>query len=158
LDGYANEGDWGNWTSFVYGKWTDQFNERSPLTGNYTSQDGTSYNTLKKEVYYLDAAYTRTHAVLFPKSSRSDANGAIIGGSSAGTSLKLNSGLLFTADGIKKIRALINSTVSTLYDDITTIKGYGSGTVLEANDLQSIPSYSPLIPRPPIIQIRESSP
>jgi hypothetical protein len=142
-DGYANEGDWGNWTSFVYGKWTDDYNERSPLTGNYITSNGSeSYNSFKRQAYYLDAAYTRTHAVLFPKSSRSDANGALRGGTSVGTSLKLNSGLLFTIDGIKTIRSQRSYSSTSIYGDINSIKGEystsGYGAVLDATDLQNI--------------------
>jgi len=124
-NGYADEGDLGLWTNFNYGKATAGYLERSPyISQDYEySMDGTGINTSEyKEVYYLDATYTRTHSALFSKAFRTDAldaNGAINGVSSA---YKLNSVILLHNDGIKTIATGMGWTYSNLYAAIKNIK------------------------------------
>jgi hypothetical protein len=76
-NGFADEADYGGWTNFNYGKWTSNAISRVPYIGVKNSSDGSAnYAGQFKEVYYLDATYTRSHTALFIKALRSDANGA----------------------------------------------------------------------------------
>lgn len=68
----ADEGDYGYWVEFEYGKWSDGFVWRTPTTGYNTSEKVKSYTWGIKEVYYLDKAKTRTHTALFVKGVRKD--------------------------------------------------------------------------------------
>jgi hypothetical protein len=74
-DGMANEGDWGYWTIFNYGKWTDQYLWRNPAEGTHKDFD-TEYENFSygyKEVYYLNSISNRDNSILFVKSLRADA-------------------------------------------------------------------------------------
>jgi len=69
--------DWGYWTAFDYGKWTDQYKWRSPNDGTQKGEDRRlkNFSRGKKELYYLDRIRTRTHSALFVKKMRNDAKG-----------------------------------------------------------------------------------
>lgn len=77
-DGQVDEGDYGYWVEFQYGKWSDGYVWQTP-NGRYQedmSQAGEttySYSWGRKQIYYLDAVKTRTHTALFIKDLRSDA-------------------------------------------------------------------------------------
>jgi hypothetical protein len=69
-----DESDWGEWTSFVYGAWSESFSYRSPGEGTLKEIDGSEvYSYGQKQLYYLDAVYSRTNTALFVKSIRKDA-------------------------------------------------------------------------------------
>ncbi|ALM08805.1 hypothetical protein SB49_14125 [Sediminicola sp. YIK13] len=76
-DGKVNEGDFGYWVEFDYGKWTDGYIWETP-SGRYdTNEDKNgektySYAWGRKQIYYLDAIKTRTHTALFVKDVRKD--------------------------------------------------------------------------------------
>ncbi|MFM7850374.1 MAG: hypothetical protein ACKO96_00300, partial [Flammeovirgaceae bacterium] len=71
-----DEADFGQWTNFVYGKWTDAYGYRSPSEGQLKEIDGSEvYEYGKKQLYYLDAVYTRTNTCLFIKGGRDDGKG-----------------------------------------------------------------------------------
>jgi YD repeat-containing protein len=74
----ANEGDWGYWVNFDYGKWIDDFVWRNPSEGYHRDEDNEwkSCSMGHKEVYYLNAIRTRSHTALFIKDQRADAYGA----------------------------------------------------------------------------------
>lgn len=76
-NGLADEGDWGYWVSFDYGKWTDSYQWRNPSEGFNRDLDGEfqNFSTGKKEIYYLDAIRTASHTALFSKKIRKDGKG-----------------------------------------------------------------------------------
>jgi len=76
-NGLADAYDWGYWVVFDYGKWTDNYDWRNPYEGFHKDIDNNfqTYSTGKKELYYLDAIFTRTHTALFSKEIRNDGKG-----------------------------------------------------------------------------------
>ncbi|MGB0523980.1 MAG: hypothetical protein ACPGJS_13515 [Flammeovirgaceae bacterium] len=75
-NGIADEGDLGYWVNFEYGKWTDEYQYRTPHEGTNTDISNTkAYAYGKKELYYLDAVKTRTHTALFIKEMKHDGKG-----------------------------------------------------------------------------------
>jgi len=77
-DGMADDGDWGYWVDFEYGKWTNDYVWRNPSEGYNTDEDNEFQNCSMgyKEIYYLNAIRTRTHVALFEKSVKIDGKGA----------------------------------------------------------------------------------
>ncbi|GAB5476215.1 MAG: hypothetical protein Mars2KO_43140 [Maribacter sp.] len=92
LDGQLDDGDYGYWVEFEYGKWSDGYSWRTPKTGYkavthpyYVDPDtgedrieGYKFFWGRKQVYYLDKIKTRTHTALFVKSLREDNQSANI--------------------------------------------------------------------------------
>ncbi len=78
-NGLADDGDWGYWVDFQYGKWSDRYQWRNPSEGTNRDLDGEfeNYSTGKKELYYLDAIRTASHTALFIKKIRNDGKGVI---------------------------------------------------------------------------------
>ncbi len=76
-NGYADQGDWGYWTSFEYGKWASDFGWRNPSEGfnKDIDQDFDFFSKGKKEVYYLNYIKTNTHTAVFVKELRPDGKG-----------------------------------------------------------------------------------
>jgi hypothetical protein len=76
--GKANEGDWGYWVNFDYGKWTESYNWRTPGLGYVNDFDNNfrNFSMGKKELYYLNSIKTRTHTAIFEKGVRKDGFGA----------------------------------------------------------------------------------
>lgn len=76
-DGIADDGDWGYWVDFEYGKWGNEYNWRNPSDGYQRDEDNQFQDCSvgTKEVYYLNAIRTRTHIALFEKGIRNDAKG-----------------------------------------------------------------------------------
>ena len=75
-----NQGDYGYWVRFDYGKWSDGYAWRTPtkdLTYHKNDQSK-SYGWGVKEIYYLDMIKTRTHTALFVKEDRNDNYGVEI--------------------------------------------------------------------------------
>ena len=79
-NGILDEGDYGYWISFDYGKWSDGHAWQNPnhkdyeeIEDNEDPNDKTfSYTWGRKQVYYLDAIKTRSHTALFIKEKRLD--------------------------------------------------------------------------------------
>ena len=74
--GTVDDGDWGGWVRFDYGKFASTYKWRQPYLGE--SYDPQSYNDASfaegyKETYYLNTIHTRSHTALFLKSVRNDA-------------------------------------------------------------------------------------
>lgn len=76
-DGKLDEGDYGYWVDFEYGKWSEGMVWRTPGKGDEYSkiQGSRRYTWGIKELYYLDKISTRTHSALFVKELREDAKG-----------------------------------------------------------------------------------
>ena len=76
-DGKADDGDWGYWVNFQYGKWSDDYVWRNPSEGFKLDEDNQFEDCSigHKEIYYLNAIRTRTHIALFEKDLRQDAKG-----------------------------------------------------------------------------------
>jgi len=76
-NGVADKDDYGYWTTFEYGKWSDAFVWKAPYGKDYfENEDNNNIKTSikgRKQVYYLDRVKTRTHTALFIKSLRNDA-------------------------------------------------------------------------------------
>jgi YD repeat-containing protein len=68
----ADEGDYGYWVKFEYGKWSNGYGWRSPKVGGKVYNNRNFYFWGRKEIYYLDKIKTRTHTALFVKSVRTD--------------------------------------------------------------------------------------
>lgn len=77
-NGLADDGDWGYWVDFEYGKWNNRYNWRNPSEGYHRDEDNVWQNCSMgtREVYYLNAVRTRTHVALFEKEIRNDAKGS----------------------------------------------------------------------------------
>ncbi|HYE54701.1 MAG TPA: hypothetical protein VD996_07655 [Chitinophagaceae bacterium] len=77
-NGIADNGDWGYWVNFEYGKWADDYCWRNPAEGFHRDVDNgyENYSKGKKELYYLNAIRTRTHLALFEKDIRMDGKGS----------------------------------------------------------------------------------
>ncbi|WP_420574986.1 hypothetical protein [Kordia sp.] len=77
-NGTADKEDYGYWTTFEYGKWSDAFVWKNPYGKEYheneTNSDVKTWIRGRKQVYYLDRVKTRTHSAIFIKSERHDAN------------------------------------------------------------------------------------
>ena len=69
--------DYGYWVEFEHGKWTDSYKWRNPSQGYFYGIDGSTqtYSAGIKQLYYLDAIYTRSHVALFIKDVRNDGKG-----------------------------------------------------------------------------------
>jgi hypothetical protein len=95
-NGTLDDGDWGYWVKFDYGRWADAYQWRTPQrafddsnledVSGYNPELGTeSFSYGIKELYYLDAIETRSHKAIFIKSKRKDGRGVtsrLEGGSS----------------------------------------------------------------------------
>lgn len=73
-EGLVNDGDWGYWVSFSYGKWVTDYPWRNPFRGESYDLDGSfkNFSCGKKEIYYLNTISTRSHVAIFEKSLRAD--------------------------------------------------------------------------------------
>lgn len=65
----VDEGDYGYWVEFDYGKWSNDFVWRTP---EKLMEKAKVYEWGIKEIYYLDKIKTRTHTAIFVKSDRLD--------------------------------------------------------------------------------------
>ncbi len=74
---YPDEGDYGYWVRFDYGKWSEGYIWKTP-NGNKYSENADifgkkkEYSWGRKQLYYLDKIKTRTHSALFIKKLRQD--------------------------------------------------------------------------------------
>jgi hypothetical protein len=77
-DGLANEGDWGYWVNFEYGKWAEAYEWRNPGSGYHMDLDNEYqfFSKGKKEIYYLNYIKTASHTAVFVKDIRSDGKGS----------------------------------------------------------------------------------
>ncbi|ELR73393.1 hypothetical protein C900_04245 [Fulvivirga imtechensis AK7] len=78
-DGILNEYDWGYWVAFDYGLWSDNYQWRTPSIGTHRDLDQNfeNYSYGKKEVYYLNKIYTKSHTAFFVKEIRADGKGVV---------------------------------------------------------------------------------
>ncbi|WP_348711587.1 hypothetical protein [Tenacibaculum sp. 190524A05c] len=79
-DNNLDEGDYGYWVEFEYGKWSDGFSWRTPTDESIYEKNINSkrYEWGVKEIYYLDKIKTKTHTALFVKETREDNQSSII--------------------------------------------------------------------------------
>ncbi len=66
--------DWGYWVGFSYEKYVNDFQWRNPAQGFHKDVDNQTdiYSHGRKQIYYLDSVFTRTHVALFSRSERID--------------------------------------------------------------------------------------
>lgn len=78
-NGMPDEGDWGYWVSFNYGKWADEYVWRNPALDERKDIDPDvhQYSIGKKELYYLNTIKTASHTAVFEKKWRSDGKGIV---------------------------------------------------------------------------------
>lgn len=80
-DQQLNEGDYGYWVKFDYGRmtsgylWRQQNHHQKTMYGNNTQSTSNSYGV--KDIYYLNTIKTATHTALFIKGERKDGMAAI---------------------------------------------------------------------------------
>jgi hypothetical protein len=129
-NGYADEGDIGQWTNFNYGRATSTYQYRDPYCVPvlgviyYKNEGGVQVSKSGlMELYFLDAVYTRSHTAIFSKSN--DRNDALDGWG-VNLARKLNSAILFHNDGIKNISQGMGWTYTDLYSTIKKIKSANS--------------------------------
>lgn len=71
-DNIIDDGDFGYWVRFDYGKWSDGYTWRMPKTGYNYTDNAKSFSWGTKDIYYLNSIVTRTHTALFVKDVRLD--------------------------------------------------------------------------------------
>ena len=69
---YPDEGDYGYWVRFDYGKWSDGYIWRTPTKSVDKFNKVKEYSWGRKQIYYLDKIKTRSHTALFVKNLRED--------------------------------------------------------------------------------------
>ncbi|SCX80761.1 hypothetical protein SAMN02927916_0392 [Flavobacterium anhuiense] len=69
---YPDEGDYGYWVRFDYGKWSDGYIWRTPSKPVDMFNKVKEYSWGRKQIYYLDKIKTRSHTALFIKNLRED--------------------------------------------------------------------------------------
>uniref|UniRef100_UPI00388F5226 hypothetical protein n=1 Tax=Arcticibacter sp. TaxID=1872630 RepID=UPI00388F5226 len=126
--GVLDNQDYGQWISFEYGKWSDSYPWRNPSEG-YQKDDDNTFRTVsmgKREVYYLNAVRTRSHAALFEKDVRYDAKSSspeIFNKNWAGS--PLNAQTNYQNEGVYNI----NSSQSMRLDKIYLLNSSDAGFV-----------------------------
>ncbi len=92
-NGIADEGDWGYWVKFNYGRTADFLVWRTPATGlkRDPTNDSEYYAEGRKQEYHLNSIQTRSHIALFIKDNKPD------GGK------KLNEIILLSIEKYKKL-------------------------------------------------------
>lgn len=75
-----NYSDYGYWTRFDYGKWSDGYIWKTPYGKDYDISGANlkTYEWGRKQIYYLDAIKTRTHTAFFVKDIKEDAQSRAI--------------------------------------------------------------------------------
>lgn len=163
-DGIANDGDKGYWITFDYGKWSGNYNWRSPYYGVYTTSMSNNYAPMslgrtwgeenfrrngnysnevlrqgsfsqgKSDLYYLNSIETSTQKAVFVKSIRKDAH-----------SLSLTSAAPSNTTVVHKIKldkiVLFNKTDVNVYDfknadanSYSSINPSGAQNIIDVND------------------------
>lgn len=99
-NGLADDGDWGYYVKFNYGKHVDDYQWRIPFEGDTRSVDNLSdsYTHGFKQLYYLNSIETRSHVALFLKSARNDSRSF-----NTRNSLKLDEIALISKEHYKKL-------------------------------------------------------
>ena len=74
---FPDEGDYGYWVRFDYGKWSDGYIWKNPPGAEYSKNVDVfgkvkEYSWGRKQLYYLDKIKTATHTALFVKKLRTD--------------------------------------------------------------------------------------
>jgi len=144
-NGIADDADWGFWINFNYGKWADSYVWRNPSEGFRLDEDNQWQNVSmgKREVYYLNAIRTRSHAAIFEKEVRYDAKGE-------SSSIFSKYGTNQDQDYVNTAGVFDNSSTSSLRlahiyllnaaDDnfVTASSGSLSSTVIDNTDVNAV--------------------
>ncbi len=132
-NGLADEGDWGYWVKMNYGRHAESndYEWRIPYAGEMADANNKykSYETGKKQLYYLNSIETRSHVALFMKSDRQDG----ISASGSVVPLKLDEicllkkehyKTLYTSYGADNYTDNIDKLCTSLALSATTIRNY----------------------------------
>jgi hypothetical protein len=143
-NGYADTHDHGYWVNFMYGCWKPNFPLRSPHSGENIDINGHSYHsTSLKQLYYLDAVYTKTHCALFLKSTRLDGKSAVLNLTNTEAS-NLKAGSFSSPQSrlkLNKIILLRNSDLANMLSISTNSANYPVSIVNTFSRKGSIYSY-----------------
>lgn len=144
-NGQVDDGDWGYWVELDYGRFSSKYDWRIPFDGFIKTDDGEwhTYNSGKRQQYYLNSIKTRTHTALFIKGWRFDGHGT---GDKAASSLRLDEIILLKNKDLSYLESLgLSETVNSS----TSISPHDSWA--EVYDVSDISNVTPDI-RPAIDQ------
>lgn len=144
-NGLADEGDWGYWVKFNYGKHSNDYQWRAPFSGDRRTDDNQYkvYSHGFKQLYYLNSIETRSHLALFLKDERLDGKGV-----NGKTTLRLDEIAVLSRQDYKKLIApsgsggynlpdysnkIINLCLSSSFPYASSIRNY-----LNANCLRRV--------------------
>lgn len=143
----ADDGDWGYWVNFEYGKWSGNFAWRNPSNGYNIDEDNgwKDCSMGYKEVYYLNAIRTRTNVALFEKDLRPDSkseSNSIFTQASSGTYADTVKFDLSSISSLKLSHIYLMNTADANFVTTTSGGGIGgngsSGNVLDASDVNAV--------------------
>lgn len=134
--GTVDDGDWGGWVRFDYGRFSNLHKWRQPYLGERASED--SYNDVAyaegyKQTYYLNSIRTRTHTALFVKSVRNDGRSHYLSGYNPSGNLGFDETLVASSLRLDEIVLLSN-------EDLTKLKTPDG--IRDANNELSVPALS----------------
>lgn len=139
-----DEGDWGYWVNFEYGKWCDDYVWRNPSEGYHRDEDNAFQDVSmgKKELYYLNAIRTRSHIAIFEKETRLDAKGAssLIFNKAAQNRYEYTEGI-FDANSAKSLKLNKIYLLNTSDANLVTPGSSGTsfyGNVIDNNDIDAV--------------------
>ncbi len=141
-NGIADDGDWGYWVNFDYGKWASEYAWRNPYDDMNIDlqQNLKSYSRGKKELYYLNSIRTASHTALFAKEIKNDGKGRVPTGDLPTSTLKLTDIYLFKNNeldySINTIKSLNDS-----YNHFQPSDGrvlHNGNTIIDINDVNQL--------------------
>ncbi|MBS7566479.1 hypothetical protein KHS38_18890 [Mucilaginibacter sp. Bleaf8] len=145
-NGKVDQGDWGYWIDFEYGKWASQYMWSTPFSGENIDLDHNfAYQSKgKKELYYLDAIVTGSHTAIFSKKMRADSKSwteTLDNPIRPAAELRLESVTLFNNKdlglSIEQIRQQ-----SAGYSNMLTNGNNTGFNVIDVGDMSSLPQLS----------------
>lgn len=148
-NGVADKGDYGYWTTFEYGKWSDAFVWKNPYGEDYfegEEDDSKTWIRGRKQIYYLDKIKTRTHTALFVKSERQDSKSIAFNYSSVGhaDNIEQDSGDYQSRFNIPTQNTLrLDKIILIKESDDTLDKTYGSSSQSSVNIIYNNSIKSP---------------
>ncbi len=148
-NGIADEEDAGSWTNYNYGRWTADRIQRVPYTGTAKASDNADqYAAFYEEIYYLDAAYTRSHTALFLKEQRTDcrsANDRAAGGMGAYSQydLDLKSVNLYRNEDILTMSSTsTNNFTRSIFNSIQELKNISTQKSIKGNQYNRVIDFN----------------
>ncbi|HNP19913.1 MAG TPA: hypothetical protein PKL31_15855, partial [Fulvivirga sp.] len=142
-NGQVDEEDWGYWVKFDYGKFSNNYQWRTPYEGMIKSDDGESwtYQSGQRQQYYLNSIQTRTHMGLFIKDVKLDGRDADVNAPSS--SMLLDEFVLLKNQDYESLVSMgfspgnntTHTQLTTISDNMTTVIDKDDFTPLQRNYL-----------------------